>query len=73
VSTDSVEDGQQIVRLQKDDFANVQLSMQPERATADFEECLPDVRLARTGLDPYRSRATCKSRPRRCQWSPNGH
>ncbi|HEX7440209.1 MAG TPA: response regulator, partial [Caldimonas sp.] len=43
VSTDSVEDGQQIVRLLKDDFANVQLSFQPERAAADFEECLPDV------------------------------
>ena len=43
VSTDSVEDGQQIVRLLKDDFANVQLSIKPERATADFEESLPDV------------------------------
>ena len=43
VSTDSAEDGQQVVRLLKDDFANVQLSTQPERATADFEKCLPDV------------------------------
>jgi len=43
VSTDSVADGEQIVRLLKDDFANVKLSAQPERATADFEECSPDV------------------------------
>jgi CheY-like chemotaxis protein len=43
VSTDSVEDGRQIMRLLKDDFANVQLSSQPERAAADFEECLPGV------------------------------
>jgi CheY-like chemotaxis protein len=43
VSSDSVEDGQQVVRLLKDDFANVRLSIQPERAAADFEACLPDV------------------------------
>ena len=43
VSTDSVEDGQQIVRLLKDDFANVRLSSQSERAAADFDLCLPDV------------------------------
>lgn len=43
VSTDSVEDGQQIVRLLKDDFANLRLSTEPARAAADFEEYLPDV------------------------------
>jgi hypothetical protein len=43
VSTDSVKNGQQIVRLLEDDFAHVQLSMEPERVAADFEECRPDV------------------------------
>ena len=43
VSSDSAEDGQHVVRLLKDDFANVQLSSQPQRAVADFEACLPDV------------------------------
>ena len=43
VSSDSAEDGQHVVRLLKDDFANVQLSSQSQRAVADFEACLPDV------------------------------
>ncbi len=43
VATDNVDDGQQIVRLLKDDFANVQLSSQPERAAKDFEAFLPNV------------------------------
>ena len=43
VSSDSAEDGQHVVRLLKEDFANVQLSSQSQRAVADFEACLPDV------------------------------
>jgi CheY-like chemotaxis protein len=43
VSTDSAADGQQIVRLLQDDFANVELSTQAERAAADFEAFLPNV------------------------------
>lgn len=74
VATDNLSDGELVRKLLSDEFDNVILSTQPERAVADFESRKPDVlvlafdeleKAERYYLGLYRLGATVHTQPHR--------